>query len=115
VARTGCSEHQTGLVLEVAQVGRGMALDDDHVDWLAENCWEHGFIVRYPEGREDTTGIPAEPWHLRYVGRDASMEMRERGWVLEEWHEAHSETTVPGTGVSSVYGSEGIMPPQLSK
>ncbi|MBQ9004352.1 MAG: M15 family metallopeptidase [Eggerthellaceae bacterium] len=89
VARPGCSEHQTGLAMDIAQFGRGMALDDAHAAWLTENCWEHGFIVRYPEGREDVTGIPAEPWHLRYVGRDAAMEMRERGWVLEEWHGAH--------------------------
>lgn len=89
VARPGCSEHQTGLAMDIAQFGRDMSLDDAHAGWLAENCWEHGLIVRYPAGREDVTGIPAEPWHLRYVGRDVSMEMRERGWVLEEWHEAH--------------------------
>ena len=89
VARPGCSEHQTGLALDIAQVVRGMSLDDAHTAWLAENCWEYGFVVRYPEGREDMTGIPAERWHLRYVGRDAALEMHERNWVLEEWHEAH--------------------------
>ena len=89
VARPGCSEHQTGLALDIAQVVRGMSLDDVHTTWLAENCWEYGFVVRYPEGREDVTGIPAERWHLRYVGRDAALEMHERNWVLEEWHEAH--------------------------
>ena len=89
VARPGCSEHQTGLAMDVALFGRGLSLDDTYRRWLADNCWEHGFVVRYPEGREDVTGIPAEPWHLRYVGREAALEMRERGWVLEEWCEAH--------------------------
>ena len=90
VARPGCSEHQTGLAMDIAQLERGMALDETHIAWLAENCWEYGLIVRYPEGREDVTGIPAEFWHLRYVGRDAALEMRKHGWVLEEWHAAHS-------------------------
>lgn len=89
IARPGCSEHQTGLAMDVAQLGRGLSLDDNHKRWLAENCWNHGFIVRYPEGRTDITGIPAEPWHLRFVGREAALEMHEHGWVLEEWHEAH--------------------------
>lgn len=91
VARPGCSEHQTGLAMDIAQFGHDMSLDDAHATWLAENCWEHGFIVRYPAGREDVTGIPAEPWHLRYVGCDAAMEIRERDWVLEQWHEAHGQ------------------------
>lgn len=89
VARPGCSEHQTGLAMDVAQIGSGLSLDENHKRWLAENCWDYGFIVRYPKGREDATGTPAEPWHLRYVGREAALEMRERGWVLEEWHVAH--------------------------
>ncbi len=89
VARPGCSEHQTGLAMDVAQIERGMSLDDAHASWIAENCWEYGFILRYPAGREDVTGIPSEPWHLRYVGRDVALEMRDHGWVLEEWHAAH--------------------------
>ena len=89
VARPGCSEHQTGLAMDVALLGGGLSPDETHGRWLAEHCWEHGFVVRYPEGREDVTGIPAEPWHLRYVGREAALEMRDRGWVLEEWCEAH--------------------------
>ena len=91
VARPGCSEHQTGLAMDVGQFGRSLSLDEAHKRWLAESCWEHGFIMRYPEGREDVTGIPAEPWHLRYVGREAALEMRDRGWVLEEWCEAHGQ------------------------
>ena len=89
VARPGCSEHQTGLAMDIALFGEGLSLDETHGRWLAENCWEHGFVLRYPEGREDVTGIPAEPWHLRYVGREAALEMFDNDWVLEEWCEAH--------------------------
>ena len=89
VARPGCSEHQTGLAMDVALFRRKLSLDEAHGRWLAENCWVHGFVVRYPEGSEDITGIPAEPWHLRYVGCEVALEMRDRGWVLEEWCEAH--------------------------
>jgi len=90
VARPGCSEHQTGLAMDISQFAFGRhPLDGAHVAWLVQNCWNYGFILRYPLGREDVTGIPAEPWHFRYVGRDAALEMRDRGWVLEEWHTAH--------------------------
>lgn len=92
VARPGQSEHQTGLALDVG-TWRGPFLSDAnarHRTWVAERCWDYGLIIRYPQGREHVTGVPAEPWHLRYVGRDVALEMRERGWVLEEWHEAHA-------------------------
>lgn len=92
VARPGESEHQTGLALDVG-TWHGPFLSDEnsaHRAWIASHCWEHGLVVRYPKGREDVTGVPAEPWHLRYVGVEVAQEMHERGWVLEEWHEAHS-------------------------
>lgn len=92
VARQGETEHQTGLAFDVG-TWKGPFLSDRnarHRAWVAERCWDYGLVIRYPKGREDVTGVPAEPWHLRYVGRDVAAEMRERGWVLEEWHAAHS-------------------------
>ena len=90
-ARPECSEPQTGLAMDIAQLEPGKSLDEAHTARLAENCWKFGLIVRYPEGREDATGIPPERWHLRYVGREAALEIHERDWVLEEWHEAHKQ------------------------
>lgn len=90
-ARPGESEHQTGLAFDVG-TWHGPFLSDDnarHRAWVADHCWDFGFVVRYPVGKEDVTGVPCEPWHLRYVGREVALEMRERGWALEEWHEAH--------------------------
>ena len=90
VARPGQSEHQTGLAMDVG-TWHGPFLGEHnktHRDWITEHCCDYGFIVRYPAGREDVTGVPAEPWHLRYVGREPALQMRRRGWVLEEWHDA---------------------------
>ena len=91
VARPGQSEHQTGLAMDIGTWHKPLLGEANAVqrDWIAERCWDYGFVIRYPEGREDVTGVPAEPWHLRFVGREAAIEMREHGWVLEEWHEAH--------------------------
>ncbi|MBQ9001125.1 MAG: M15 family metallopeptidase [Eggerthellaceae bacterium] len=89
VAKPGQSEHQTGLALDVG-TWKGPFLSDEnarHRAWVAEHCWDFGLVIRYPAGKEDVTGVPAEPWHLRYVGRDVAAEMRDRGWVFEEWHE----------------------------
>ena len=53
--------------------------------WLEENCANYGFIVRYPEDKTDITSISYEPWHLRYVGREAAEYIMENGICLEEF------------------------------
>jgi len=92
----GLSEHQTGLAMDVGIWRRPLlhGRNTSHRDWIVEHCWEYGLIVRYPEGREDVTGVSYEPGHLRFVGREAALEMKEHGWVLEEWHEAASKKTM---------------------
>ncbi|MDE6917342.1 MAG: M15 family metallopeptidase, partial [Lachnospiraceae bacterium] len=55
--------------------------------WLREHCDEFGFILRYPQGKEYITGIQYEPWHFRYVGKDAAREIMEREITLEEFLE----------------------------
>ena len=49
------------------------------------NCWDYGFIVRYPNNSSDITGIIYEPWHYRYVGLELAQEMKELGICLEEY------------------------------
>lgn len=78
VALPGHSEHQTGLAVDVDASDAGQA-------WLAEHCWEYGFILRYPEGKRPVTGIIFEPWHFRYVGTELSLEMQELGLCMEEY------------------------------
>lgn len=89
VAAPGTSEHQLGLAVDIVAV-ENQNLDRSQEDtavqrWLMEHSWEYGFILRYPNGKSDLTGIIYEPWHYRYVGRAAAREICERGVTLEEY------------------------------
>ena len=53
--------------------------------WLMQNSWRYGFILRYPTGKSDITGIIYEPWHYRYLGRDMARDVYESGLCLEEF------------------------------
>ena len=55
--------------------------------WLMEHCWEYGFILRFPNGTTDITGIIYEPWHYRYVGKELADEIHHLGITLEEYIE----------------------------
>ncbi|WP_191906693.1 M15 family metallopeptidase [Microbacterium lushaniae] len=90
-ARPGFSEHQSGLTADVVPCDGSCATIDDLAgsaqgQWIAEHAWEHGWIVRYVEGRTDVTGYMPEPWHLRYIGPDLARTYHEGGWTtLEEF------------------------------
>jgi len=56
--------------------------------WLAEHCEEYGFILRYPEGKTEITGIEFESWHFRYVGKEAAADIMAKDLTLEEYLEA---------------------------
>ncbi len=84
VAKPGASEHHTGLAFDVTVPGQSFPLTEQ-CKWLAENCWDYGFIIRYTEDKEAITGINAEQWHIRYVGQPHARIMREKNWCLEEY------------------------------
>ena len=80
----GRSEHQLGLAVDIN--GDELHSSNDEVySWLAENAYKYGFILRYPEGKSDITGIEYEPWHYRYVGKEAAAEIFSRSICLEEY------------------------------
>lgn len=88
-ARPGHSEHQTGLAVDVVGTGGACRLDTCFGGtaagrWIAEHAWEHGFIVRYPDGLEGITGYHYEPWHLRFVGVDVATAMHAGGFATFE-------------------------------
>ena len=92
VAVPGTSEHQLGLAVDIVDL-YNQNLDHTQEDtavqkWLMEHSWEYGFVLRYPNGKSELTGIIYEPWHYRYVGREAAAEMRTLGVCLEEYLEA---------------------------
>lgn len=85
VAIPGTSEHNTGLCCDFNTVSSDFA-DTQMYTWLIEHCHEYGFVERYPEDKQDITGIIWEPWHYRYVGIEAATEMKQNDWCLEEYH-----------------------------
>jgi D-alanyl-D-alanine carboxypeptidase len=88
-ARPGESEHETGLAFDVDARG------DEHFEltpqyaWLFDHCAEYGFIIRYPQGAESVTGIPYEPWHFRYVGKEHAEIIMGEGITLEQYCEEY--------------------------
>lgn len=89
-ARPGYSEHQSGLALDVNGADFSMNGGND-MKWLGKHCAEYGFIIRFPEGKEDITGYSYEPWHIRYVGKETAKEMKKLNMCLEEYLGVTSE------------------------
>lgn len=85
-ARPGFSEHQTGLVADINTASRSSHFERTaHYQWLLENSWKYGFILRYPEGKEEITGYIFEPWHFRYVGLETAQAVYESGLTYDEY------------------------------
>ncbi|WP_217592157.1 D-alanyl-D-alanine carboxypeptidase family protein [Cohnella sp. GbtcB17] len=92
-ARPGQSEHQTGLAMDVSSASANYELEPKFGDtkegkWLAAHCAEYGFIIRFLNGEEDVTGYSYEPWHVRYVGKEAAKQIMKQGVTLEAYLEA---------------------------
>ena len=92
VARPGHSEHELGLAIDLSIVVNGRELkppDEDRrkVIFMLVHRYlaRYGFILRYPEGKESVTGYLYEPWHIRYVGHMAALEIWKKGMTLEEY------------------------------
>ncbi len=92
VARPGCSEHATGLALDL----NGVRDDFDQTPafrWLNAHAQEYGFILRYPKDKQEITRIKYEPWHYRYVGATNAVAMKISGQCLEEYLQSGQKTT----------------------
>lgn len=90
-AQPGCSEHQTGLAIDVSSDTVKCAINESFAScpegkWLAKNCQRFGFIIRYPKGKSDVTGYSYEPWHLRYVGVNLAKYIYKKSITLEEYY-----------------------------
>ncbi len=84
VAIPGTSEHQLGLSVDI-NADTSKCSSDAVYQWLDENAYKHGFVKRYPEDKTDITSINNEPWHYRYVGKDAARTMKQENLCLEEY------------------------------
>lgn len=84
IAQPGHSEHETGLALDFNDVSQGFQ-ETEAYQWLRQHGAAYGFIQRYQREKEDVTGVKAEPWHFRYVGREHALAMERLGLCLEEY------------------------------
>lgn len=94
VAVPGYSEHHTGLAIDICLIKDGKVIDDNDAmlketeifEKIHQKLADHGFILRYLEGKEDITGYSYEPWHIRYIGDvDVAKEIMEKGITFEEY------------------------------
>ena len=83
-SRPGHSDHQTGYTFDVNSLEQSFEYDPAG-QWLADNCYKYGFIIRYPKGKEDSTGYMYEPWHIRYIGVEFATKVTTSGLSLEEY------------------------------
>lgn len=83
-AQPGHSEHQTGLAMDISSLSQSYG-ETAEGKWLAEHCWEYGFLLRYPKGGEKITGYIYEPWHVRYLGKSTAKLVHDSGLTLEEF------------------------------
>lgn len=90
-SRAGHSDHQTGLAFDLNSIDDSFGLTPES-DWVAVNAHKYGFIIRFPEGKDEITGYQYEPWHIRYLGVEKATEVYESGLCLEEF-----------LGIDSVY------------
>lgn len=83
-ARPGHSEHQTGLAFDVNQINDTF-IGTPEANWLSDNAWKYGFILRYPKGKTNETGYKYESWHFRYVGLELAKKLYNDGdWITLE-------------------------------
>ena len=120
VAAPGCSEHQTGLAIDLGENRPEVDFlcpafpDSGPCGALRRRAAEFGFVLRYPAGKEAVTGIGHEPWHFRYVGQPHAKLMEGRGMVLEEYldwlRSFPPEAPLEGEGWSLCWLAEGETP-----
>jgi D-alanyl-D-alanine carboxypeptidase len=79
-ARPGFSEHQSGLAVDIDTAVAQSFGQTPAGQWLAQNSWRYGFVVRYQDGQEGVTGYEYEPWHFRYVGVPLATELQKEGF-----------------------------------
>ncbi len=124
VAYPGSSDHQTGLACDILNYEwtrqEGMRPEFSltrEAQWMKDNCAEFGFILRYPDGKQDVTGIIFEPWHFRFVGKEAAQYIMQNELTLEEFHvqaeEAKSRFEQNGGNFKDYCDSLRALPPPV--
>lgn len=84
-ARASYSEHQTGLAMDIANKTGFISEGDKEYNWLINNSYKYGFILRYPKGKEKITGFMYEEWHYRYIGKENAKEVYNSNLTYDEF------------------------------
>lgn len=92
-ARAGHSEHETGYAIDVADYydKQDKFGETEAFKWMSENCYTYGFILRYPNDKENITGYSYEPWHYRYVGQEAADQIKNEKITFDEYYAYYLE------------------------
>ena len=107
-ARPGHSEHQTGLALDINTASSSAHFEQtEEFRWLEEHCAQFGFLLRYPQDKQDITGYRFEPWHYRYVGVETAQRCLRLGLTYDEYL---AYQTVPGPYALPAGALPGISP-----
>jgi len=93
-ARAGFSDHQTGLTVDILSPSTDFSNFEYSAEgkWLAENAHKYGFIMRYPEGKQEVTGYKYESWHFRYLGVELASEVYASGLTYDEYYAYYRES-----------------------
>lgn len=93
-ARPGFSEHQTGLAIDITSIQNPTSnqfTNSEEYEWLKNNSYKYGFILRFPEGKENITGYSTESWHFRYLGVDMATKVYNSGLTYDEYYAYYIE------------------------
>ncbi len=88
-ARPGFSEHQLGLAIDIRSNTLNDNLTDKDYEWMLDNSYKYGFIVRYPKGKQHITQFMEEPWHLRYLGVELATKVHDSGLTYDEYYDLY--------------------------
>lgn len=88
VAKSGYSEHQTGLAFDIGSRKVNVFADSKEYEWMQDNAYKYGFILRFSKRYESITGFRSEPWHYRYVGVEAATYIHEHKNIPYEYYYA---------------------------
>lgn len=84
--RLGFSEHQTGMSIDVASKVSNVFVESKEYEWMMDNAYLYGFILRYPKSKEEITGYKCEAWHYRYVGEKIAKYMKKHNMTYDEYY-----------------------------
>lgn len=86
-ARPGFSDHQAGLAIDVDNTISSFEnfTNTKEYQWMLDNSYKYGFILRYPSGKESITTYQFESWHYRYVGLKLAKKIKASNLTFDEY------------------------------